>query len=67
MRSPFSALPRDDPPVDGPFRLRRYATIARSSSSGAVLDGMSVFGTPLRIVWNTRSSVVPADHNRVRS
>ena len=41
--------------------------IARISSSGASVGGMTLPGTPRRIVWKTRSSVAPAAQIFVRS
>ena len=41
--------------------------MARSSSSGAFVAGISVPGTPRRIVSNTRASVAPFANSTVRS
>jgi len=47
--------------------LRRYATIAQSSLSGAMFGGMLLPGTPLRMIRNALSSVSPRAQRSVRS
>src|SRR6478672_7943442 len=61
-----SAAARAASPVAGGARLLRYATIARISASLLRLGGITLPGTPRRIVSKTRSSVAPDVHNVVR-
>ena len=66
-RSGRSAFARALPAAAaGGARVLRYATIARISASLARDGGMTLPGTPRRIVSTTRSSVAPDAHSVVR-
>ena len=68
-RWPCSTFPTGASGAATVLRFRRYATICRMSLSAmsSLCLGMSVPGTPLRMVSNSRSSVAPPPMNATRS